>query len=335
MTSVVMEPATPETNVSEAEEAVRQAVRALIQRDGLKQSAIAREAGLSGTALSQWLNGKYPGDTAEVAHKLSLWLKAREEREEAVREVITEFPWVETVTAKSILHVLDFAQHFGEMAMISGVPGVGKTRSLRHHAETRPNVWLMTANPKTSACGATLRMVARAIGLHDLRGHGDQLWLDVVQRLRNTRGLLVVDEAQHLSVRAIELLRAIHDELGIGLVLCGNLSVPARITGKNRDQAFAQLSSRIGKRLSLVAPTAEDVVGLATACGITTPDELAFLSRLAVSQEGALRGVEKVLRLASVMAAEGGETLTVADLQDAATDLGLGRFETAKGGVHG
>ena len=70
-------------------------------------------------------------------------------------------------------------------------------------------------------------------------------------RVNGVRGLLIVDEAQHLSLRALETLRALHDATGAGLALMGNAVVYARLTGGRRAAEFAQLFSRVGKRVRL------------------------------------------------------------------------------------
>src|ERR1035437_1267786 len=49
-----------------------------------------------------------------------------------------------------------------------------------------------------------------------------------------TGGLLVIDEAQHLSVAALDQIRSIHDATDLGIALVGNQQVYARLTGGNR-----------------------------------------------------------------------------------------------------
>ena len=44
----------------------------------------------------------------------------------------------------------------------------------------------------------------------------------IVQGLRGREGLLIIDEAQHLLLPALESLRSIHDATACGLVLMGN-----------------------------------------------------------------------------------------------------------------
>jgi hypothetical protein len=68
------------------------------------------------------------------------------------------------------------------------------------------------------------------------------------RRLFGEGWLMVLDEAQHADMDAIEELRAIHDENGCGLVLMGNGEVLTRIQGNSRQASHAQLYSRAGVR---------------------------------------------------------------------------------------
>lgn len=73
-------------------------------------------------------------------------------------------------------------------------------------------------------------------------------------RLKGTQGLLIVDEAQHLSAGAIDQLRAVHDRAEVGLALLGNEEVWSRIDGGGR-KAQAQLNDTQSERSQQVELT--------------------------------------------------------------------------------
>ena len=75
----------------------------------------------------------------------------------------------------------------------------------------------------------------------------------IVQRLQGTKGLLILDEAQHLMLPALESLRSIYDTTECGLVLMGNEAVYSRLSGR-RSAEFAHLFSRVGSVLKLEKP---------------------------------------------------------------------------------
>lgn len=298
-------------------------VKAALQaaRDtGKSQSALAREAGVSGTTLSQWLNGRYPGNDEQVFAKLSAWWRNRQAAAAAPAPAAAT-GWVETPTGRAIAAALLFAQDKGSIAVVYGGAGLGKTTATRHYAQANPNVWRVTATPSSAGLMATLEAVAAALGLRDISNRPSVYAREIVQRMTGTRGLLVVDEAQHVSVQALEELRSLHDASGVGLALLGNEAVYARLTGGNRQATFAQLFSRIGFRMHLVEPTRADTDAILTSWGIVGEKERDWaysVGRL----PGGLRGLTHTLRQAGMLAHSSERAIDVRALQLAWQNLG-------------
>lgn len=296
-------------------------VQALLNSGELTQAQVARESGLSAAALSGWLKDTYKGDNNAVEEKLTKWLDARA-RSSLTSGAMPAAPgWIDTPTGRRIHGVLGFAQAASDLACIYGGAGLGKTISLRSYAEANPNVWVVRMSTAHGAVSSALEEIAETIGLRGISGRAARLQRELIERLRNTGGLLIIDEAQHLNMRCLEAIRALHDEAEMGLVLCGNESVFARLTGGSRDATFAQLFSRLGKRLRLTRPVAGDIEALADAFAVSGSAERRLLAEIA-HKPGALRGMVKTLRLASVFAAGKGETLNAEHIRAAWRDLG-------------
>lgn len=296
---------------------LRERVRAVLDKEGISQNTAAREAGLSSSALSQWLTDQYRGDNVKTAQAVMSWLNARSASDKLHAVMPTAPAWVEAPTARRIFEALSYAQMAGDIAVIYGGAGLSKTTTIRHYASDHPNVWTVTATPATSSVGVFLEEMALTMGLHDFALHPARLHRTICKSMRDTRGLLVIDEAQHLTKQALEAARSIHDATGIGLALAGNASVFNRIYGRG-DNGFAQLFSRVGKRVPLVRPLAGDVHAVAAAFGVTGKDQRADLEELG-RRPGALRMVVKTLRLASVFAQ--GKPIEVAHIRAAIDDL--------------
>lgn len=299
---------------------LRDRVRQALHVDGLSQAAAAHEIGISPAALSQWLQNKYTGRNEQVAASVEIWLSARARRDQA-RSAMPETPrFFRSPSAEKIVNTLSYGQMAGDIVCIYGHPGVGKTVTLRHYRQTNPNVWIATMAPHSSGLVTALEEVAEAVGLRDVSGGARKIARSIRRKVEGTRGLLIIDEAQHLSVAALEEMRSIHDATGIGVALVGNPDVYARLTGGSRSMQFAQLFSRIGMRVFLARPTVGDVRALAQAWGVKGKAEIALLREIA-SEPGALRGASNVLALASMAgAAEGG--ITVQMLHQARANLG-------------
>lgn len=262
---------------------------------GMKQAKIAREADISSTVLSQWLKDSYRGDNLAVQGKLLSWRNARENRTKA--PIIDENEWVATPTSKRIIDLLGYAQTYRDFAMIYGGAGLGKSVAIKRYAEMNVNCWVVTVNPADSTMAAALEAVSQSLNMRDISSRPSVLVREISSRVMHTRGLLVIDEAQHLDVRSLECIRSIHDATGIGMVLVGNELVYSRLSGGSRRANFAQLFSRIGRRLHLVTPTDDDVNFICSGWNLAGEQEL-MLAREIAAAPGALRGLIKTLRLA-------------------------------------
>ena len=294
--------------------------REAIEAAGLSQAAAAKEIGISDSALSQWLASKYEGDTGAVDAKVERWLEARREREDFSRVLPASPEWVETKTAKRIMAGLGYAQIAGDIAVIHGGAGVGKTVTALRYASRRPSVWVATVTAGRRALGSCLRLVAGACGLRPGHRRIAELEEAIADRVAGTAGLLVVDEAQHLSLRALESLRGIHDATGTGLALLGNNPLYARMAGAKRRGEYAQLHSRVGKLVSLRQPSVADVDALLDAWGARGKRIRALALQIA-AHPGALRNLTKALRYAHLWA--GGKRLAARNLRDAWKDMGV------------
>ena len=103
----------------------------------------------------------------------------------------------------------------------------------------------------------------------------------------------MIDEAQHLTVRALNHLRCVSDESGIGIALVGNEEIYSKLRGSGKAD-FAQLFSRVGMRKHVLTNslTAEDIRNIFGPYGL---DEgaLGLLSGIAHTNYG-LRGAVNV-----------------------------------------
>ena len=298
---------------------LRLRAREAIKAEGLSQARAAREIGISDSALSQWLAGTYAGDTAAVDAKVGRWLESRARRAALTRELPAGPEWADTPSGLAALSGLSYAQMAGCIGVVYGGAGTGKTAACTHYAVDSPNVWVATMSPSTETLHACLRRVAAICGVRTGTAGSAPLEEQISERLRDTRGLLAVDEAQHLGTKALEGLRSLHDATGTGLALVGSDLLYDRLTGGSRSAQFAQLFSRIGKRVRLPAATSADADALLAAWGIGS-GEARKAARSIARQPGGLRGLDHALKLASVLAR--GETVTADHVRAAWKDLG-------------
>ena len=213
--------------------------------------------------------------------------------------------YVATSTATRIQSALAFAQATHGLAVIYGGAGMGKTRTAQEYSEQHSNAWLATITPASASLLAVLERIALCIGIKPSLTKGSAVVeVEILERLKDSDGLLIIDEAQHLRARVLEQIRSIYDASDTGLVLLGGDTVYSQLTGGYRVANYAQIFSRISKRLHLRHPNAGDVSALADAMGVRGASERSLLKKIAV-KPGALRGIVQTVRLASVLAGGG------------------------------
>lgn len=299
-------------------QALRERVQSAMRMAKLSQTALAKEIGVGKSTISMWLAGEYKRDPSKVESQLDTWLEAHAPADEQQPEI----EYYETPTSEKVLSALAYCQAQGDMGTVYGGPGVGKTRSAQYYQSRYPAVWIATASPAASTVFPFLEELADAVGLADYGGSARAISKAVRDRVRGTRGLLIVDEAQHLAVRALEELRSVHDATGIGLVLLGNERVYEQLTGGTRAAYFAQLYSRVGLNLHLRRPTELDIERICLARGVVNIDSQALLWRVA-QRPGALRGALKALNLAVGSAHGNASAVEPKQLKAAIRNLGI------------
>lgn len=321
------------TEFTDAEHAALAArIKALVGA-GLAQAEIARQAdNIAPATLSQYLSGQYtsePGRT-HVAAKLTKWLKARE-AEQALRSQLPVAPaYIALRGSQTITRALAYARETGRLVQITGVPGVSKTATARQFAEDYPRTWYAAMNPATGGVPTMLLAVLRAMGDTDGKGTPQILMDRVCARAKEAKGLLIIDESQHLTQTAVEALRAVNDEIRLGIALLGNEIAGARVGATGVKAEFAQVSSRIAMRRWFAHPDERDAADLAQAWAaangeVITAREVAYCQQIA-ARPGGLRNIEMTME-AAIMAARGAEEpLALEHLQGAFAQLS-GVFE--------
>ena len=278
-------------------------VKALLEQSTVTQALIAKEIGVSGSTVNQLLNGNYKADPTAMVQKLANWLTARDQRADAPRDP----GFVMTETAKQIMADMGYALTTQSIVIIHGISGVGKTTALREFQCNNNNVWVITTSPSRATMTECLYELAMELGMDNAPRLRGPLARALRRRLRNTKGLIVVDEADHVDRPTLEELRILAEEVEVGLVLVGNSRVYTQLTGGPRSEDFARLFSRIAMKRSLTKAKKADVLAFASAWNITGAAELDLLLRIS-ERPGALRLVSKNLKLAVMYS--GGEPLT-------------------------
>ncbi|MGI2929506.1 AAA family ATPase [Vibrio fluvialis] len=273
-------------------------VNRVLESKTITASQLAKEISVSSAALSQVLKGKYAADPSVVIGKLQKWLRLREDRL-ATPNINPGF--VMTETAKLIMNDLTYAQITESIVVIFGASGVGKSETLRQYQRDNNNVWMVTASPSRSSLTECLYELAMELGLDDAPRRKGPLSRVLRNRLRNSEGLVIIDEADHLDYPTLEELRILQEETNIGMVFVGNNKVYTQLTGGRRNEDFARLFSRIAKKRGLHKTRQNDVRAVAKAWQIHNDKELNLMMQIS-ERPGGLRLLSKTLKLSAMYA---------------------------------
>ena len=284
------------------------------EEKSLSWPQLAKLTDVAVSTLSLFSTGKYAGNNGAIAAKVLAFRDRRDAREASQALMPTVPSWFDTPTSERLTSLLRWA-HSGEIVLIVTSPGIGKTRVAERFAENHPNVWLSTMSPSTNGVANLAVEVGLSLGLGELTGSPQQLSRQIKTMVQGRNGLLIIDEAQELSEKALNELRGWHDQTKVGIALLGNETVVGQID--SRKSAMAQISSRFSIRHVQVEPMQGDLDALLDAWDITESDQRAFLSRIG-TLPGALREVTHTIKIASVAAFGAGQRLTIGHLRDAA-----------------
>lgn len=219
----------------------------------------------------------------------------------------------DTHTVDDIIMAVSFAEAAGDISLIYGDAGLGKTVSLKKYVSLHPDTIYIELKDCDKSTKGVCEKILFNIG-KELHGV-DRLLVDTItDYLTNNPRLIIIDEAQHLSIRALENLRAINDSTETGIVLCGNPTVYDRMHGRGQAH-FAQLYSRIGIRRHIIEPDLEDITKIFLNYGLDK-ESLLYLHKLAL-QRGGIRNCVKVLNIALQLRDDEKEPLTIDHLQSA------------------
>ena len=226
--------------------ALQQKLAEFKAKSGMNQTMLARGIGVSPASISMYLNDTYAakgGKYETIEPKIEAFLEVQESK--AQREELV-LGFVETKTTRRIAEVMRDAHEAGEIAVIYGQAGLGKTQAVKNYCEKHGAI-LIEANPSFTAL-VLMKKLAASVKL-PTSGTLNDLFEETAYRLGGSERLIVVDEAENLPLRALEIIRRLHDDTGCGLVLSGMPRLVANLRGKHGE--LVQLHSRVAGALNL------------------------------------------------------------------------------------
>lgn len=212
-----------------------------LSSNNISASALARAIGVSASLISQLRAGSYKGDSDAVNAKINAYIDNFNKKAKNFYASAKENEFYVTSDVKMANFIISEAIAEKEIGLIYGFAGSGKTTALKEFARTNPNVVLIEATCHTSA-KVLLEDLCEALKIDATGGLSTKLKA-VARFLKSSDKVIMVDEAEHLPLKALEDLRRIYDFSRTPLILCGTEILLKNLMGKNKE--LRQLFSRI------------------------------------------------------------------------------------------
>ncbi|GAB3021577.1 AAA family ATPase [Bowmanella dokdonensis] len=179
---------------------------------------LARAVDVSDAYISSLLNGAHPVEAGKLIYKI-LPVIEDSQRDNAPGE------FVETSIFHMVRHACRMAKDSGMFSIVSGAPGVGKTKALKRFKELYPNSLYLCGSEVINST-AIIDMLLDELNVKATGKLRKSMKVDrIVDQLADTQRLIILDEADKCQVDTPDPLRTISDRTGCGVVLAGNIGL--------------------------------------------------------------------------------------------------------------
>lgn len=265
-----------------------------MRQTGKTQSQIAKETSLSTATVSQFINRIYSGDNEKTAATLKKYLRVAQEQQKLVT---TETFYRDLRNTQISIGAAEYAHKNCEIVLLSGAAGAGKTTALKHYVDDTAGVVFITSNSCMTSASAILGAITEKLG-RTPKTKKQLLMKDLVDYLQNSKRLIIVDEADHLTFSALQALRNLNDEAGVGILLAGNDRIYNQMVCGVKSGEFDQLRTRIFARPKVFNNyTIEEIKGV-----FQIEDDASVKLLLEVAQSQSLRTARKMYNAALELA---------------------------------
>lgn len=276
---------------------------------GSSQRAVAKAIGINSGTLSQYLNQNYLGKVELLNDKIKSYIEREAERGDNWTDVI-----IETDTMATINKTIKLIHAMRKMGIIYGPAGLGKTESAKMYARNNSGVFIATASPVYKSVAGLVSLIYTVL-FKDLNTKSPRdATAQIIQRLKGSDAVVVIDDAHELTNEALEQVRAIHDASGCSFVLIGTEEITNRLKDTRAGRILAQMYSRLPvRRMFGLEPSRKDLRAVAEAYGVK---DKAVIDRLSEKgKRGGLRLAVHQIKIARFLAQ--GKAVGIKQLIDA------------------
>ena len=264
-----------------------------IAKKGISQAEAARQMGISSASISMILSGKHEGLTG-IWNKVELWLGKQE----------GGWKTAETANFLMIQDLCRDAQLLSQARAISFKPGSGKTHAARHYAHQHAEAFYFNCESAMSK-PRLLKTICRNMGLQE-SWNMEEMLDNIIDKLGNmNRPLLIFDEFDELSEKALRIFKDLYNRVRCGFLLVGGVGLQKRIMlgAKNAKQSYQEILSRLGGEF---IPLTENNLGTTKKiCQANGMAEVEQIQAIHKQSAGDLRAVKALLEALKIQEQHG------------------------------
>lgn len=313
------------------EQTLRERVNGILAEIRMTKAELALQIQCSRPAVSQYLNGKYNSDPAEIEEKLGRFVAAYEaERRTAGAEGGAQSPvsgirpkiqYFESSDYMQTVGICRACQESQGLGIVVAKSGYGKTHALRRYAKM-PRVVYIEGN-ETMNCKDIIRRIENRIGMTRSYGSIDERMEKIIDFFNINEGyLIIMDEADKLinkyTQKKIELLRNITDSAQVGLVIAGEPLLETLMKGYD-----ARFTNRMDFYYKLHGLSQQEVRDYLEGYDIDDAAMAEFLARATNTQTGCFRLLDRTLNNVIRILKESGQSKVTMKVMKQASSMML------------
>jgi hypothetical protein len=195
---------------------LKQALKEVMEDRGFSLGKLSTALAISTSALSQWLNDSYGGNVEKIETKVKGFLEHEREKLSVKKR---NFKFCMTTTSKRIFEIARLCHIKCKPGVAYGNSGIGKTTAAKEYVRKYPATILIEGD-QTCSLKTILSTLNRKLGFSGI-GSTNSLFMECVEKLKDSDRLIIIDEAEYLTPRVLDQLRRIYDQANIGILFIG------------------------------------------------------------------------------------------------------------------
>mgnify|MGYP000925926462 FL=1 len=185
-----------------------------LEKYGQTQSWLAINLSVSNAQISTFLAGSYKGNVHNLEQKLKNFIENFIPNEDKSQEI--EF-FIENKNTKYVDHIMVKAIEQVRLSVITGNAGYGKTTAIKRFIKNRPEAIFIKAN-NLFTTKDFLEILCNELNIK-IENRGRQMFESVINTLSRTNKFIVIDEAEWLKDKTLDMVRNIWEESKTPIIL--------------------------------------------------------------------------------------------------------------------